>query len=494
MSNLIYKEPFLKDCVRGTRTPFAPYDLFLNSECKDRWKERFWDFKTPKFIENGQGRRLNNFLIGSDPEFMFANPSGSTVIHAVNVGLKVGIAAGMDQNERLVELRPWPSTSVVEHLASILSTLRWLYRVYSTSRNLTWRAGAFFAGDGIGGHIHFGRKRPTRDKETQGLDGLALILAKSGLFPLGEWQRRMHGDERHQFYGQFGDTRPQLHGYEYRTLPSWLDSPLNAFVTLTASKLVVLDPEVTIPWAVKAVEEGFENNRLLALAKLYMNRDDDARLLYHILLQQRNFQYIGGDFKARWGLNADILVTVPVEDYILPASIKAQPEEVKEIQNFLQNGVLLGFRESPSNFTHHVPEHYEWLPNRITLSRRAGFGDLIHNMVHHRDHQIQIEYYNDRSRCMVSPDLWNRWNKREQVRFQNELNGSVCKDWNGLLIVGISKQNCQVPMIKATRSILLDSGMFPIWKVDQVTPNSYTKWHQAHSIKNSKMKTKGKDL
>ena len=157
------------------------------------------------------GRHLNHFCVGSDPEFSFADLSGERV-QAYDLGLRVGLAAGCDQNERLVELRPWPSTSVVEHVAGILTALRWMYRVYGKYvQDCNWRAGAYFAGDGMGGHVHFGRKRPTRAEEIIGLDGLACVFSASGLFPIREWELRVRGDKRGQRYGLPGDTRLQRH-------------------------------------------------------------------------------------------------------------------------------------------------------------------------------------------------------------------------------------------------------------------------------------------
>ena len=191
--------------------------LTVSSEREKRWQK--WSTNHTPLVSPSvftvSGRHLNHFCVGSDPEFSFATPTGDRV-EARNCGLMVGLAAGCDQNERLVELRPWPSVSVVEHVAGILTTLGWMQRVYgSTIFPFIWRAGAFFGGDGMGGHVHFGRKRPTRAEEVAALDGLARVFRVTGLFPVEEWDRRVKGDRLGQIYGAPGDFRIQRHGYEY---------------------------------------------------------------------------------------------------------------------------------------------------------------------------------------------------------------------------------------------------------------------------------------
>ncbi|CAN5950558.1 unnamed protein product [Sphagnum jensenii] len=327
-----------------------------------------------------QGRRLNNFGLGSDPEFAFYDSYSRRKVNAASLGMKPALAAGCDQNQRLAELRCWPSTSAVEHVAGILASLRWMYRIYPSTRDYCWVAGAWCDNDGIGGHVHFGRKRPNRELEVAGLDGLATAFRQLEFFSNEDWDRRSAGDPIGQRYGRLGDIRPQLHGYEYRTLPSWLCSPQKAFTVVTASKLVVLDPDLTRGWIEAAPETAA--TRLKGLAAYFSGRDDDAWMLKH-LLARVPLSYItqrAVDFKLNWGFQGNPAVTTSSSS-ILAACVEPTASEIKEIQDFLYSDTALGFVESAPTFKNTIPDNYYW-PYKNVLSgiNRSGFGDLMHDL------------------------------------------------------------------------------------------------------------------
>jgi len=490
MSNLFYKPEFLKDYVSGGPKQDRWAEI-LPKDTRELWTSKFLNFKNDEFKPNANHRLLNNFMIGSDPEFVFVHGGDRHKTSAIAVGLKVGLAAGADQNERLGELRPYPSTYVAEHLASILVTLRWMYLVNSASSSFNWRAGAWYDADGIGGHIHFGRKRPNRIEEIRGLNGLALMLARLGLFPMTEWHTRMGGDSRGQLYGRFGDIRTQLHGYEYRTLPSWLNSPIIAYICLAASKLVIFDPDVTIPWA--DIIEKDENPlvRLRGLAKLYKGRDDDAAILYHILGQPNRWtgDPVSRSFKAAWGIpTAEMLAVTGFEHYILPDSIEPTKTEVVEIEDHLLQERPLTFSQPVPNFVYTIPPTYTWLPSVIQPARRAGFGDLIHNVVTGKGvPNLRIEYLADQQKVAVSPRMWVYWNIKEREYFQNEIEGKIENAWDGY-VVGFPRTWCIPPGIKKARHFLFDSGLLPAWRVKEVQEDSLLAWIHLHSDKKTTKK------
>jgi hypothetical protein len=430
---------------------------------------------------SGTGRYLNHFCVGSDPEFSLVRPEDGTRIEAFNTGLKVGLATGVDQNERLVELRPYPSVSVVEHVAGILTDLRWCFRVYNRyMAAMYWRAGAYFAGDGMGGHVHFGRKRPTRVEEVAALDGLARALKNTGLFPIREWDRRMQGDERRQRYGLPGDFRVQKHGYEYRSLPSWLQSPKVAFIALACSKLAILDPAITTTWNhVWHVEDA--RNALRGLAKLYKGRDDDAYILYHLLTEQGDNVFLvdhTGDFAAAWGIDRRIVSPKEEWNYILPACIEPNSSEIKEIHDHLLLGTQLQFQFVEPNFVFEIPAKfgYTWVPAFVSPRRFSGFGDLLHNLVTHKDAPIMWEYGNHDEMKIVGGAV-NTWTAKE-VAFVKEFypdcqinKGGSLETW-----LVVPRCLCQAQTITSLRDLLLHSGLFPIWTVDTVQPDSFAKW------------------
>lgn len=426
------------------------------------------------------GRRLNNFCIGSDPEFVFVDPDEGTKIPAIDAGLKVGLAAGADQNERLVELRPWPSVSVVTHVAGILTALRWMYRVYGeTIRRYNWRAGAFYDGDGIGGHVHFGRKRPTRPEEVAALDGLAKVLKATGLFPVAEWEKRIRGDKLGQVYGRPGDFRIQKHGYEYRSLPSWLQSPVVAFIVLASSKLAVLNPTITTTWFKRNWDFPSACDALRGLAKLYKGRDDDAYILYHLLTQQGNAVFAiehGKDFAPAWGLNK--LNRLQGEHkLILPACIEPNEQEIREIADHLLLGIPLQHINYPLCFRGEIPENYNWVPRKVTPGRYQGFGDLIHCLVQANAAPIYWNY--SKQDVFQISGFVARLIRPEEERMLREYHGvSINKGIDTVTesSITVPRDLCQTATIGRFRDTLLYSGIFPLWSVNEVQKDSYEIW------------------
>lgn len=440
------------------------------------------------FLFTRTGRHLNRFCVGSDPEFAFRERNAH--VNAYSLGLRVGLAAGCDQNERIAELRPWPSVSVVEHITGIMSALRWMWRAYPHVQSYRWRAGAFFDQDGLGGHVHFGRKRPTREAEVIALDGLTRTLRCTGIFPLTEWDHRIRGDNHRQQYGNYSDIRPQRHGYEYRTMPSWLQSPSVAFLVVAASKLAILEPEVTAHWDEVGTEEA--RNRIRGLAKLYRGRDDDAYVLYHILTRNGDevFNVIYDvDFAENWGFRRGVQDRM-ADAIILPSCIRPTTNEIQEMQEHLLSGTPLTFKREQPEFKTTLPnENYIWACNAIAAGRHPGFGDLIHNLVFHRNYIVSLEY--------TASDVFSICGFSERaITFQEiQVLKKYCP-WARLNDAGgmnetyltIPKSLCQTSTIAGLRAILLNTGIFPIWTVETVEEDSMSKWLASRKMPNKTLK------
>lgn len=473
---------FLKHELIGT--PLTPQNE--QERLWQEWSRNHNPLLSPSIMSFTE-RHLNHFCVGSDPEFMLR--MGRDKMAAYSAGLKVGLAAGCDQNERLVELRPYPSVSVMEHVTGILSTLRWLRRTSGNVVNAcAWRAGGFWKGDSLGGHVHFGRKRPTRTEEVAALDGLARVLKRSGLFPVFEWDRRIQGDDLNQHYGAPGDFRKQQHGYEYRSLPSWLQSPTTAFISICSSKLAVLDPSITTTW--KDNKDETVNRQLLrGLAKLFKSRDDDAYVLYHLLTCTGDNVFLvdhEGDFAPAWGLaNAAAQHVVEEEAFILPACICPEPEEVVEMQNHLLNGAVLEFKKYPPRFRTSIPPAYQWLPRVVNTGRRAGFGDLIHNLVKHSTSHVNLDHHNG-DFISVNGYLPSVWSPMEHALLKKyagntRINSENSERATGKTIISVPRHLCQAGAITGLRAILTKSGLFPLWTVDEVQEDSFAKWLKTHT-------------
>ncbi|HUC90643.1 MAG TPA: hypothetical protein VMS09_01290 [Paenibacillus sp.] len=171
------------------------------------------------------GGKQTALLIGADPEFVLLRPDG--MIASADRFFPPSGAAGTDTVRAgtrllrpIVELRPDPAEDPGE-----LSRNLWrlLHRAagLTVGQPLRWLAGAMpVRGVALGGHLHLsGVELNARLLRT--LDSLvALPLAAA---------EDSAGRRRRLRYGALGDFRRQPHGgFEYRTPPSWLVSPMVA--------------------------------------------------------------------------------------------------------------------------------------------------------------------------------------------------------------------------------------------------------------------------
>lgn len=171
--------------------------------------------------------RDRRVLIGADPEFVLVTPAGKVAAASRFFGASVGGAAGADAvlvGRRLLypvaELRPEPAESPAELAANVRRLLlRAAGRIGDPA--LRWAAGAMpVPGLALGGHIHISGAPLT--------SRLLRLLDSCAAFPLALVEDPA-GRARRPRYGTLGDFRRQPHGgFEYRTLPSWLVSPLAA--------------------------------------------------------------------------------------------------------------------------------------------------------------------------------------------------------------------------------------------------------------------------
>jgi hypothetical protein len=347
-----------------------------------RWRDRFFTTKALPFP--AQPKLLNRFRVGADPEFVFLDPGivkdygveGRAYVHARNFGMHVAEPFGSDMSGRQAEVRAHPSRFVVEVVASLVDTLRWMTNVYQV-QPYYWYAGALLGNDGIGGHVHIGRRRPARDRSVQSLDILAtmLIWSELGLDCKGAQAR-----QKATAYGKFGDIRPQSHGFEYRTLPSWLDSPLTAYLTLTWAKLAVLHDLVPIQFTAKN-KNGYAMLRNLLLA--YASRDDDARIALKALDTYGVPKFTGLDFKKNWGI-PDKPGVFNINRHFFPSTIQPTNGTVLDVFNYLMKAIPLPKINIEPNWEPFLlPEHV----HKVDVSdRHPGVGDVGQGFVSHHQH------------------------------------------------------------------------------------------------------------
>lgn len=438
---------------------------------------------------------VNHFKLGADPEFVFTqmvnggrdeegDPIGQreTRVDAMNLSLKQGPAFGADNNGRLAEIRPHPSRSALTVLASTLATLRWLAATRPDINVLNWMSGAFLFRDGLGGHVHFGRKRPTspsgrrqRTPEIMALDVVFETLLALGVFPKNEVRLRQAGDARGQVYGRPGDFRMQKHGYEYRTFPSWLDNPWLAYFTLVVSKLSVHSPELVCSWTIGSPKTKLRQvENLLAF---YKDIDDDAKLAWVTLKRIGWPTHAGGDFRGRWGLTH---VAHNKAVRIIPMTIPAAREDVLALYDNLAFGKEIPGTCAEPSWTPIAPkEGFSMCIDLTETVQQKGLGELIWDMVSPVDMNIRI--------------VGSRVLGNAPILVSSALTKWLPKDWKYRLkkVVGKDVQLVQVASddnraihidggIRETnpgvvRRILL-SGVFPLWKAGTESKEAYGEW------------------
>ena len=456
-----------------------PFGHQLPPHLLERWLNKMLT------IPNGfssQRRYVNRFKLGADPEFLFAHHGER--INADALKLSQGLAFGMDNNGRLTEIRPYPHRSALHVTASILTTLRWLSILYPQTMQYEWLAGAFLLGDGLGGHVHFGRKRPGRAIEIKALDVIDDQLMALEAYPVAEVVRRRQGDQHHQFYGLPGDYRKQRHGYEYRTFPSWLDSPALAFLTLTLGKLAVHNPILTQGYMPLKGHGGYLQ-RVRNLLAYYQDTDDDARLALALITRQGLPFHMGGDFKRRWGLGS-ILAENPAITFI-PSAIEPDSEDVAELFDYFNGVKALQIRAPKPTWTPlNPPDQYVLTIKTVKTLGAKGLGELTWDVVQPKSFNFPLVNLKDTGADVdsplfyISPKLakmlprnWRRFcSKQVQVHTYGD---------NGIY----SSETGRTVRFDECRRVLLET-VFPYWQITKVKSDSYQQWQSTLNKKNPK--------
>ncbi|MCA1291990.1 hypothetical protein LBW89_03040 [Paenibacillus sp. alder61] len=213
--------------------------------------------------------RISERLIGMDPEFLLYNGKTKKVVQASRYLGRQGIA-GCDilryRGRRLfpvAELRPAPGREPRDAARELLRAFR-AAKSAITDGELLWLAGGMpQRGFPLGGHLHFSGV-PLTGELLRTLDNyLALPTA------LLEDSRSAGRRPQYGFLGDF--RRKDYGGFEYRTLPSFLISPLVAKGVLGLAGLILKDYRLLRrrPLHEVAVREAFYHARKEALRKVW---------------------------------------------------------------------------------------------------------------------------------------------------------------------------------------------------------------------------------
>jgi len=229
---------------------------------------------------------VNTFLIGADPEYIALDKAG-TLVNVAAYTTKDALEVALDHGGDVLEIKPKPSKSTFR----LLRRMRKLLLMHSVSKGLIgagylFRGGAHYKSPRrlitLGGHIHFDIPAGTNEfrnqnipleyltKENQervkALDALTILLEDLDILPKEDCQhRRRYGQLD---YGKLSSVRgaDKDNHFEYRSMCSWLYSPVTTLLCTTAAKLIAVNPKVEL--------NGLAGLKLLF--EQYKSKDIDA--------------------------------------------------------------------------------------------------------------------------------------------------------------------------------------------------------------------------
>ncbi|WP_274365266.1 putative amidoligase domain-containing protein [Paenibacillus thermotolerans] len=176
-------------------------------------------------------------LLGTDPEFVLRRKGADGKIVMASHFLERKGSAGCDSiriGDRLIyplaELRPAPAAEPSELFRNLYAAMK-LAAEKIDDATIEWLAGGMPSGGlALGGHIHVSGLWLHSDllRAMDNYVALPLVLLED-----------VTTKRRRPRYGALGDFRRQFHGgFEYRTLPSWIVTPVLAMGVLALARTV----------------------------------------------------------------------------------------------------------------------------------------------------------------------------------------------------------------------------------------------------------------
>lgn len=212
-----------------------PPEQLMNMEGYGQIEKKYVPFLYHQFPE---------LLIGADPEFIFVNEQDEIVpavevLHDDPLG-RYGIDTVISNKQLtypVVELRPNPQETPQALFDEIETILREVNE-NGVDQEYRWLAGGMPKGIlALGGHIHFSGVALSSEL-------LKMLDCFVGIPYALTYKVSTLEERRLKRFGALGDFRRQEHGgFEYRTLSSWLVSPIATKAALALSYLVVSEHE-----------------------------------------------------------------------------------------------------------------------------------------------------------------------------------------------------------------------------------------------------------
>jgi len=449
-------------------------------ELLEKWKKRYYaDLK----LEYPQTPRLiNKFSLGADPEYIFASRDGN-YLSGSDFGLNVFEAFGCDVGGRQGELRAHPSRFVLDVVASLVDTLRWQMAVIDNLGQARWLAPAYFKSDGCGGHVHFGTRRKVGEKVWHSLDSAVMFLEKLNITDAKGNIQRISASH----YGKPTDYRVQPHGYEYRTMPSWLSSPKAAYLSLVLSKLCMYHPMDHCAVSVASNQKNWL--AVKNLLRAYQNVDDDARICLSCIELFGINEYPGEeDIKRVWGVPPwevrPILLKeepfvgllknsvsgpkfIDKNSLYIPSTIPPEETTKRELFDFMMKNTPL-----PRRF----PKEPTWGPltmpkDMYRYSGRAyGMTDILQNVLIWKYGlncaHIGTQAISIKGPFPDDPHFWDIWRARFESRHIAFRTYSALSNGKSFFIelpTSVCRANPVRTDVMLVKDFLLNSGLFPMF-------------------------------
>jgi len=430
-------------------------------------------------------RLVNHFKIGADPEFILVNAAGS-YIHAETLGLNTTRAFGCDMAGRQAELRTIPSRSALEVTASLAEALQWMGAFHKDEvMNLHWMATAFNGKDGCGGHIHFGRRRPTRDTEIRIMDNLTSRLMAEGVLLKNYFLARRQGTK----YGKWGDFRAQVYGYEYRTTPTYLASPWLTFYVLTVAKLAVHDGKLFAGIGAASLPDS------ATLLERYKDKDQDAAIAFETVKRIGKPKEDMTDFKYRWGVwSGNVGICSDSSHYFIPSALAPSFETCRGLFNHFVHGMPFVSYKAPS---------VTWAP--YTLPKDVS---LVHIQPHSLGHlpdvgaellSYRFSFGVEMTPSVATPTLYHSYpldrNALVKAFAAEGFRLSLFPVSNNLGVATLhvpSYINTCLKSCKTFNKLLANSSLLPLCRASEFHTTDWTKWDKVEVFKKNEVQAPSK--
>jgi len=411
-------------------------------------------------------RLVNHFSLGADPEWVMNDAAGRIVFPETRA-LDTLSAFGCDMCGRLAEARSCSSKFALEVVASLIDALRWMAALHVVW-DLNWSALTFTGKDGCGGHVHFGQRKI---KSVEALDETVRWLLDSKVFDRSLFFARQEGK-----YGHWGDVRTKSYGYEYRTLPTWMSSPWQAYLTIVICKLIAHQGKPS-NYNPKKPAEGVRE-----LLEQYRYLDDDANIAYKALQQHGMPIPSLKDFKITWGVRPAPPIKDPRRVFV-PSFIEPEQQTCEELFEYLTQGKALPLRSPVATWLPvDLPEKFYQVA--VQAHSLGHLPDVGMNLIS-RKHGVQIGVGHE---FTIQTSI-----KLPEQRIMDALRDCVpaidflnAAEGNGIVIGVPQAFKDSAEQCARLHDVLQDTSLFPVCHYNRFYNTDWSYWDQPKAATKSK--------